>query len=315
MKRPDSKTAPAGASPHDRWIGAGLCALSAFGFGSLSILGKMALNDGMDIASVLSFRFAGAALLLGLYLGLMKRRPLFLGWRTTMALLLLGAVGYAGQSALYFGALARNPAAVNSLLLYIYPAFVALLGWLAFRRRPTGRQGAALALALAGVALTLGAEQLGAFLQPGGLDRLGVVMVIGSALWYAGYILISDRILWRAGAWLSTAWIALGAGMSFGAGGLLSGTLCFAFNARQLALLLAMILLSTIMALGAFLAGMHYVGPTTASLLSTLEPVFTVALAYLLLGERLTAAQGWGGALILGAALLLSLQERPSIHE
>jgi drug/metabolite transporter (DMT)-like permease len=67
-----------------------------------------------------------------------------------------------------------------------------------------------------------------------------------------------------------------------------------------------MVTLSTILALGAFLAGMQRVGPTTASLLSTLEPVFTVLLAMIFLGEFLTTTQVVGGGLVLSAAVLLS---------
>jgi drug/metabolite transporter (DMT)-like permease len=73
------------------------------------------------------------------------------------------------------------------------------------------------------------------------------------------------------------------------------------------AIILAMIFLSTIMALGTFLAGMRLVGPTTASLLSTLEPVFTVLLAVLLLQEALRPLQIVGGGLVLAAVVLLSL--------
>ncbi|MCJ7568585.1 MAG: DMT family transporter, partial [Anaerolineales bacterium] len=73
---------------------------------------------------------------------------------------------------------------------------------------------------------------------------------------------------------------------------------------------LGMVTLSTILALGTFLAGMQRVGPTTASLLSTLEPVFTVLLAIVFLGEFLTTIQTVGGGLVLAAAVLLSTSRR-----
>jgi drug/metabolite transporter (DMT)-like permease len=74
--------------------------------------------------------------------------------------------------------------------------------------------------------------------------------------------------------------------------------------------MLAMVVFSTILPIGTFLAGMRRVGPTAAALLSTLEPVFTVALAALVLGEGLSALQLLGGGLVLGAVVLLSLPGR-----
>ncbi|MCJ7707628.1 MAG: DMT family transporter, partial [Anaerolineales bacterium] len=67
-----------------------------------------------------------------------------------------------------------------------------------------------------------------------------------------------------------------------------------------------MILFSTILPIGTFLAGMVRVGPTAAALLSTLEPVFTVLLAAWLLAEGLTGSQLVGGGLVLVAVIVLS---------
>ena len=63
---------------------------------------------------------------------------------------------------------------------------------------------------------------------------------------------------------------------------------------------------STVGAVGLFFAGLRRVGPTTASILSTAEPLTTVVLAYLAFGESLSPVQLTGGALVLGAVLLLS---------
>jgi len=283
-----------------------LCALSAAGFASLTILGKLAFKQNLSLVTILSLRFGGAALILFAFMGLVKRRQIYFGLRRTLPLFLLGALGYAGQSSLFFGALQRNPASLNGLLLYVYPAVVALLGWLVNRNVPRTREWLAMFLALLGVALTIGGAG-GMDMEHGGVDPLGVVMVIGSATWYSVYIVISDRYVHLAGAWISTAWIALGASVSFMLAGLVSGSLNWLLPASGVAIILAMIFLSTIMALGTFLAGMRLVGPTTASLLSTLEPVFTVLLAVLLLQEALRPLQIVGGGLVLAAVVLLSL--------
>jgi drug/metabolite transporter (DMT)-like permease len=249
-------------------------------------------------------RFGGAALLLVLFLLLRRTRFIF-NVRTTVALFLLGAVGYAIQASLYVGALQRIPASVAALLLYNYPVFVALLAWRINRRRPTPRELVAMALALAGVILTIspGAEI-------GRADALGLALVLASAVWYAGYITASDRIIARTGSLVSTTWIALGAFLTFTVAGAATGSLPTTLSPTAIWVMAAMVVFSTILPIGTFLAGMTRVGPTAASLLSTLEPVFTTLLAAAVLGETLAARQIAGGALVLTAVVLLTVPGR-----
>lgn len=295
-------------APASRLAGALLCSLSAAGFASLTVLGKIALNSGLSLATILALRFGGAALLLFGYLGLFRKRSLFPGARLALILFALGALGYAGQSTLYFASLDRNPASLNGILLYVYPVFVALIGWMVNRVPPTGREWAAMGLALFGVVLTV--RQPGEELGFSQADPLGVLLVMGSALWYSVYIVTSDRFVHQPGAWLSTAWISLGAAFSFTFFGGLAGLLDFHLSAQAIWILIAMVFVSTILALGTFFAGMRIVGPTAASLLSTLEPVFTVLLAMLALSERLAGLQILGGLFVLAAVVLLTIPGR-----
>jgi drug/metabolite transporter (DMT)-like permease len=290
----------------DRFIGAALCTISAAGFASLSILGKLAFELGLNLVTILCLRFGFAALLLALYLKIIKRRRLFLGWRVITPLILLGSVGYAGQSTLYFASLERNPASITSLLLYVYPVFVALLSWVLYRTRPSRREVGAMIVASAGVVLTLN-DDVTRLSFGSSIDPLGVILVLASAAWYAVYIVTSDRFVHTVGPWVSTTWITFGAGGSFLLMGLFTRALDFKLSMDAAMILLAIVLFSTIMALGTFLAGMRKVGPTTASLLSTLEPVFTVVLALLLLEEQLSIIQLLGGILVLAAVILLTL--------
>ena len=74
--------------------------------------------------------------------------------------------------------------------------------------------------------------------------------------------------------------------------------------------LAAIAVVSTVGAVSLFFAGLKRVGPTTASILSTAEPVTTVVLAFLAFGESLGPVQLAGGALVLGAVLVLSAPAR-----
>ncbi len=279
-------------------LGAGLVALSAAGFATLSVFGKVGLAGGMTLAGMLSLRFAGAALVLGSGLAATRQWPRGLTWRAAAGLLALGALGYGVQSTLYFSGLQRVPASICALLLYVYPVFVALYDRV-LNGRPLGRVSqAALLLALVGVALTVRPSASGA------LDPLGLAFVAGSAAWYAGYIIASERVVRRLGAWTSTTGIAVGAALAFTLGGWATGTLDWSLSPDQVGLLIGLILLSTVLPLATFLAGVARLGPTTASIVSTLEPVFTAFLAAWVLRETLSPLQMVGGAFVLGAATL-----------
>ena len=247
---------------------------------------------------------------MAVYLYFFHRRKLIFDTRQVVILLLLGAVGYTGQSALYFAALERNPASISSMLLYVYPGFVALFNWFLNHRVLIVREWVGLTLASFGVILTLNPVRILQSAGSGSLDLIGVALVIGSAIWYAAYIISVDRFTPRAEPWGSLVWISLGAAISFTTAGAISHTLNFSIGLESILILLGMVTLSTILALGTFLAGMQRVGPTTASLLSTLEPVFTVLLAIVFLGEFLTIIQTVGGGLVLAAAVLLSTSRR-----
>ncbi len=309
MRHPPLTTNPIAASPEleSRLIGAGLCAASAFGFATLSIFGKLAFAEGLSMAGFLSLRFSGAALLLLIALGIRMGRAVIPERRLLVPLFLLGALGYFTQSAFYFLGLQRIPASLSSVLLYVYPAFVALNVWILEGRRPSPLELGAIALALIGAAFTAGPWEA---LAGGGPDLLGVLFVLGAAAGYGIYIVISNRYVHRAGALVSTAWISLGASVSYGLAGGLTHSWVVPLTARAGGLLVGLVLLSTILPLATFFAGMRRVGPTAASLLSTLEPVFTIALAAVVLQEALTGAQWFGGALILSAVVLLNLPPR-----
>jgi drug/metabolite transporter (DMT)-like permease len=295
---------PAAPDLESRLVGAGLCAASAFGFATLSILAKLAFAEGLSLTGFLSLRFGGAALLLLIVLGWRQGRAIFPDRRLVLSLFLLGGLGYFTQSSLYFLGLQRIPASLSSVLLYIYPVFVALNMWVVEGRKPARMEMGAMVLALVGATLTASPWDS---LRGVGPDVLGVVLVLAAAAGYGVYIVVSNRYVHRAGPLISTAWVALGASVSFGLTGLFTRTWVVPATPRAAALLLGLIVFSTILPLTTFFAGMRRVGPTAASLLSTLEPVFTIALAAIILGEVLTRSQWMGGALILAAVVLLNL--------
>jgi drug/metabolite transporter (DMT)-like permease len=286
-------------------IGAVFCIASAACYASLSVLGKLAFAAGITLTGLLSVRFLGAAILLAGLL-VVLRRPLLPSRPMLRRLFLLGAVLYAIQAALYFAGLQRLPAGIASMLLYVYPVIVAALDWAVNHRHPGLHILGAMALALVGVALTL-SPQAG-----GSIDLLGGVLVLASATGLSVYVILSETPSRSVGSRMAAMWITAGAGLSFSVAGAATGTLDWGGLLPSAWIVPAIIVFGTVLPVTLFLSGMGRVGPTAAALLSTLEPVFTVAMGVVWLAESPTGLQVAGGALVLTSAVLVTVRPRSS---
>jgi drug/metabolite transporter (DMT)-like permease len=282
-----------------------LCLASGAAFGAMAIFAKLAYGQGATVGTVLTIRFVLAAGLFWVVVlatgGVRELRAL--PGRDLRAGIALGACGYAIQSGCYFAALKHIEASLLSLLLYTFPAIVAGAAVVLGRERMTGRRFAALALASSGLVLVLAGAGTGA------LDAIGVALGLGAALVYSTYILVSDGVVGRISPALLSALVCSGAAVSLAAGSAALGQLQPGqVSAAGWGWLASIAAVSTVLAISFFFAGLKRVGPTTASILATVEPLVTVLLAFLVFGETLGPVQIAGGALVLSAVVVLQLR-------
>src|SRR5688500_9026325 len=147
-----------------RSTGTLLCVGSAAGFGAMAVFGKLAYDNGATVGTLLAVRFALAAVLFwALVLADGSAREIrSLGRRDIALALALGACGYAAQAGCFFAALERIDASLLSLLLYTFPAIVAIAAVALGRERISGRRLTALGLASGGLALVVAGAGAGA---------------------------------------------------------------------------------------------------------------------------------------------------------
>lgn len=302
-------------------MGAALCLLSAACFGAMAIFGKLAYQAGVSPGTLLLVRFSLAAALLGMVLlvrqdlrreapeppGGPAGRPAVARRRLLATAVGLGAVGYATQASLFFSALQLMDASLLSLILYTYPVLVTVAAVLLGRDRLTPGRGAALVAASCGTLLVL----LGA----GGVSfhPLGALLAFGAAITYTGYILVADTVVRRLPPVLLSALVMAGAAGTLGARALLTGGVDLDFRLPGWFWLACIAVVSTVLAMLTFFAGLKRTGPSTAAILSTFEPVVTTGLAALALGESLSPVQLVGGVLVLSSVAVL--QVRPARNQ
>lgn len=280
-----------------RLVGTGWALLSAESFGVVPVLAKVAYDDGADVLGLLSVRFTLAAVVL-LALAAARGERLPRG-RTLLALVLLGGVGYTLESYGSFLALERISAGLTALLFHVYPALVVVLSAVVLRMPPRRPAVVCVVLATVGTALTIGPIQGG--------QLSGVLLALGAALTYAVFIVLSSRVTgvgpFATAAVLMASCAAVYDGFALGAGvDLPSG------RAGRSALL-AVAVVGTVVAVTAFFAALPLLGPTDTAVVSTVEPVVTIAVAAVVLGERLGPVQVAGGVLVLAAVVVLARLE------
>jgi drug/metabolite transporter (DMT)-like permease len=282
-------------TPAYRRNGAAYIVVSAICFGTMAIMARVAYAAGVDTTTLLALRFTLAAVIL-VAIALVRRER----WpknRTLFALILLGALGYGGQSFTFFTALTLAPAGLVALLLYLYPALVTVLSTLVLREKLTRRKLAALAIALFGTALTIG--------PTAAASPLGIALGVGAAAIYAVYIVAGSRLGARVAPRPMATVVVASAGAVFAVAALARGPVWPQTPSGWLAVV-GIAVLSTVVAIVLFFAGLERIGPTRAAVLSTIEPLCTVLLAAVFLGERIAPWQLIGGALILTAVVLLA---------
>jgi drug/metabolite transporter (DMT)-like permease len=272
----------------------------------MAVLAPLAYKAGATPITLLFLRFLIAGVIMVGWM-LVRRIP-FPHGKTLLGLIAIGGVWYVAQTLAYFTALSMTAAGLVGLLLYLYPAIVALIGAIAFRERLSKAKLGALGLALLGTAFTL---------KPDGDGfSLGIVLALTAAFLYAGYIVVGGKLMEKVDIRSATAVIMLSTGVSFG--GIVAIRGFQAPNEISGWVAIAATVICSIIALGTFFAGLEKVGSTNAAILSTTEPFVTVGLAAWWLGERLEFSQLLGGILILFAVIFLTragLEENQKLAE
>lgn len=289
--------------------GALFCLASAAGFGAMGVFGKLAYDAGATVGTLLAVRFTLAAAVLWAFVLATGRAGQLrtLSRRDVAMALALGGVGYSAQAGAYFAALDRLDASLLALLLYTFPVIVTVAAIVLGREAFRGRTAAALVLSCAGLVLVLAGAAAGA------LDGLGTALGLTAAVVYSAYILVSEGVARRVGPLALSTLVCTGAAFTLtvvGAvgGGLQLGTV----SAAGYGWIAGITMVSTVGAVGLFFAGLSRVGPSTASILSTFEPVVTVSLAFAVFGESFSAEQMVGGALVLAAVIVVRAPAAPA---
>lgn len=278
-----------------------LLAGSAAGFSTLAIFMKLAFEAGVNLPTLLTFRFLFAAVFCFIVLGL-RGDTLRTDFRSFFRMLGLGAVIYVAVAGFYAMAISRLPASMTALVFYTFPAMVAALSMLTGREHINAGKLAAMAMCFLGLLQVLGVSLTE-------LAPIGVIFGLAAAFMQACYVLLSHIVVTDLPPLLTTAYASVGTALVFGSYGLLTGQLTIQLSASAWGAVLGTGFFASFLGIWLFFEGVREAGPANASVIMNLEPMLTVILSVLVLGETMVWMQAMGGCLILLGLLILQRTE------
>ncbi len=199
------------------------------------------------------------------------------------------------------------PASTSSLIVGSFPAMTLTLECLIDSTRPRPTKTVGIALAFAGVAVLALAEGNG-----GGTNvALGSLMLFFGGLCWALYNFAMRLVMGTYSTLTITSWQTLFGALGFVPLALWEGPPAELPSPTAWASLAYLVIGCTVVGFVLYNWGLKDLEPSTATSLSNLIPVFGLALSALVLGERISAQQLLGGAIVV-VGIVLSTRDRPS---
>jgi drug/metabolite transporter, DME family len=223
---------------------------------------------------------------------------------------LLGILGVAASNYLYYLAIQRTDVATAIILQYTAPILVLLYTVARGLQKPTVQRIAAVGLAVTGIALVIGIFGSTGFR----LDAIGVIAALGAAFSFAFYNVGGHSILARYDRWTVLLYVILSASLFWIVVNPPWKIAAAHYSVDQWLFLLVFSLVSVLAPFSLYFAGLQHLEPTRAIVVSCLEPVFSIVIAAVALGEIVRPLQTVGIVLVLVAIVVVQLPDR-RLHE
>lgn len=297
-------------TPHQSLIGLFFVVAASFAFSAKAIIIKVIYGYGLHITPIMlmSMRMVmSLPFFLIVILILENKQNQGLTTQDCAHIIGLGVIGFYLAAYLDFVGLSYISASLERLILLLYPTLVVLISAVMFRQPIKGREAIALLISYLGIIIVF-AEELS---LAGSNKLLGATFIFGSATAYAVYLIGSGVMTNRIGATRFTAYAMSIASITT----LIHFSIDFDPAVMQLplkvyALTFVMAIVCTVIPAFLMNAGIQHIGANPASIISSLGPVMTIFMAYMILGEQLTGIQVIGTALVMAGVFVISHKRR-----
>lgn len=223
--------------------------------------------------------------------------------------LVLGTLGVAASNYFYYVAIQRTSVAIAIIVQYTAPVWVLLFVVARGQQKLSLQKVAAVAVAVAGIALTIGivGTKSASVLR---LDSYGFLAALLASFSFAFYNLGGHRILARYDRWRVLVWTLISASVFWLFVNPPWKVVAAHYAPAMWAFLFVFSMISVLGPFSLYFLGLQYLEPTRAIIASCLEPVFSILLAAALLGEGLRPIQTLGIVLVISAIGIVQLTGR-----
>lgn len=278
-------------------------ACAALLWASSGVVGKWIMREGLGLIELVQLRASFSAYLLGIFLFVARRDLLKVGLKDIPILSSMGLI-MALNNATYFYAISKIHVSAAILLQYLAPVLVAIYAMAFWSERFTLSKSIALGLALLGCYLVAGGYNLELL----GLNKHGVMGGIGAALCFSAYTLLGEKAMHRHGPWTVLFYAMVTSAILWHAILPASAYTRILAGFENLAGILWVALMGTVVPFGLYLLGVNYLRSTRAIVTATLEPIWAGVISFFALGEVMEALQMIGGLMVVGAIVILQLE-------
>ncbi len=287
-------------------LGVGILVLANIGFSSKAVIIKLLYRYHVDTISVIALRML---ISLPFYVAIAwwlnrREKNVRLTMREWLVVSGLGILSYYISSMLDFLGLQYITAGVERLTLYLYPTIVLILSAVFFKRKITPHQYIALGLTYLGVAIAFVAES-GIGMQNNAW--LGGGLVFSAACTYSVYVVLTGEYVHKIGSAKFTCYAMMAASVP----ALIQSTIhndmdIFNYPTEVYSLAIAMVLVATVIPTFLIVEGIRLVGANNSGIIGAVGPVSMIGLAYIYLGEQISAMQLIGTAIVLAGVFLIT---------
>lgn len=277
--------------------------VSSAAFGVMPIFVKMAYSGGANVLTVVFLRFFLAALIILPYI-IITKKDLKLSGQGIIHIIFLAIIGYTASAYTLFISYNYITVGLATTLHFVYPVTVTVFAVILYKEKLYFGKILALGLSLLGIYMLVGNSA-------GSLNFKGIAFALSSGFFYAYYIIgVSHSKVNRIDIFVLTFYLASIAALVLFTVGMVSGGLDINLKPSVFLACAGIALVSTVLALTMFLKGIKIIGPSSAAILSTLEPIVSIVLGVLILKEQLSFSIVIGCVLILISVLILTVGQK-----
>ncbi|MDD2508013.1 MAG: DMT family transporter [Aliarcobacter skirrowii] len=277
-----------------------LAVISAICYGTNPLGALFLYEEGLNVNSVIFYRFAFATLFLAIFM-LIQKRSFFVTLKELLILIFLGLL-FGISSISLFSSFLYMDAGLASTILFVYPIFVAILMAIFFKEKSSIITILSISLAIIGVLFLSGSDEAN-------VSKIGIILVLTSSLCYAIYIVIINQYL-KLTALKVTLYSMLFCTITIFIHSLFtqSSNIMPLENFSMWFYSIFLALVPTIISLLFLIKAIQIIGSTSSSILGALEPLTAVLIGVLIFNEIITFWLIIGIVLILLAVVMIILK-------